>query len=664
MNFIQLISIWSNIWFEKINQLRYHFYFIYLISFLILSLANQNWSVLPLFMVTIFIVTFIQSEIIRIFHEKRHLIELYYPLEMLGGALGTVFWYFYAGEIGFKGFAITCFLLTLILFSFEKIKWFVKFGYLICGILVLLFLAEPQSIATPLKRDDYIKDKQILSFAWDVSGRVELFKVLSRDDFRVISFERGPQSTIFHFDSNYEKLKSDYLSSKATGLWGLDVILPHYILDQKANNVLLISAVGGQEVLAAKAFQAKRIIALDINRSAQLMASQYDKDFNGDLYKDVEIVTADGRTYVEKSSELYSIIQIYSAHSTSYMSSLGALFQPSSLITTEALLSYVEKLEDGGILHLAMPNLQKIKATFDLAFGEDFIFNQNKLLVLKRKGKSENLVSFLYRKKGWSSLEVNSISQLLKNDKEKEWDLIIHPMDSTQEKFESLKRYAIEFTNADSEFIGSSDNWPFFKIVKKIMVFDEFRILILNFFIVLVIITISFFTEKRTEKRSMLLLLLLGASFSIAQNIIIYKMQSLFGLPARGLMLAFILMLFVSAISSYCFYKKLYTHQFALKFYLICIPFIVIAHFLGKEAFCLTLSLSMFWNGHFFINILSRTKDYLGKSFWYNGLGFVLGFFIYNSIFVLFGFQNLVFIFCGFILLIAMGISSLQKKLI
>ena len=119
-------------------------------------------------------------------------------------------------------------------------------------------------------------------------------------------------------------------------------------------DVLVIGPGGGRDVVAAMAAES-RITAVEINPiiTREVMTEQY-LDYSGAIYHDpsVELVTADARSYLERSNEVFDVIQANAVDTWAAASGGGFTLSESYLYTVEAFDNYFRHLNDDGILQV------------------------------------------------------------------------------------------------------------------------------------------------------------------------------------------------------------------------------------------------------------------------------------------------------------------------
>ncbi len=638
---VQILSSWTNLWQMQISRFRQLSYLGCMICLWWLSFSSPRVSILFICLLCILIFSLLQSEIIYLIKLSATNLKSVYFSELIGCIFGVGIWYFFSATLGYKGFFYFCVVvLNLIIYlQFRNLKMTLR--YLIAATLFALYIHEPQPIINKRERLEIVQNGEVLQTKWDTNGHVELIESTLYPDVKLISFEGGNlRSQIFKFDGNFESLKKDYLDSKDTGTWGLDVILPHFVKRDRNARSALISCVGGQEILAARAFGSSEISAIDINKSAQKIASDDYNNYNGALYSGpVHQFAKDGRYFIEHSNQHFDIIQIYSSESASSSSAMGSFFRPSSLVTLEALRVYDEHLAPDGILQITQQPFSKFKSTFEAAFGPRLFTESHKILAFSRANLVDDLVSIAYKKNGWSETEVENTLDWLNHDKRNKWDIIINPFSSADEKLKKINSRI--FNNTFDR--PASDNWPFFKIAKKPTQLSEAFWLFILLLAVLIIFFISFFRNRMLARSVIFSSFFMGITYSVAQSLFIFNFQNLVGLPSLGLCLAISMVLTLTAASALLkksnFIDILLKPKFFISFALI---FSIIFCF-NKFASLPVLALLVFIQGTKYIEILKTSTRELNRIFWYNGLGFGLGILLFNLVFVFFGIDHVVF---------------------
>lgn len=187
------------------------------------------------------------------------------------------------------------------------------------------------------------------------------------------------------------------------------------------NNVYIIGSAGGGEVLTSLYHNAKKVTGVEINGILNDLIADKLSYWTGPLIKgnkNVEIITDDARSVLNRREEKYDVI--ISAHtiSASAVSSGAMSMVENYILTKEAVAEYINKLEDDGVLFISRPETQipKIITTLRKVESELQIKSENygeKVFVFRRKpheGTFESEKSYLagvvYKKNGFTQPEV------------------------------------------------------------------------------------------------------------------------------------------------------------------------------------------------------------------------------------------------------------------
>ena len=135
--------------------------------------------------------------------------------------------------------------------------------------------------------------------------------------------------------------------------------------EKSPNEVCIVGAGGGKDVLAALAAGSKRVVGVEVNPSiVELMRGPY-RAYTGGLYDrdDVEIHVEDGRSFLRSSERAFDVILI-SMVDTSAATAAGAFaLAENGLYTTDAFEDFMSRLSPDGVLTVS-------SASFDgLAVG-------------------------------------------------------------------------------------------------------------------------------------------------------------------------------------------------------------------------------------------------------------------------------------------------------
>lgn len=644
----QMLSLWGNLWTARLQRYLTVLSLATSLAWLSLSAVTEDsWFGMSLLCTFVILCTqqaqlydFLQA------NEKPHVsLPQRYATELLGGATGCLIWYFFSPVIGFKGFAILAIGFQILFLALKLSKKWRPIALL--SIFCIFFVSEPQPILNKRERQELVKNGEILQTAWDPDAHVDLIR-LGHNQQTMLIFEGGQlRSHLPNFNGDLSALTEKYLRSDASEVWGLDVILPHRLMHEKPyHRAALISAVGGQEVLAARAFGAQQIWAIDINASAQKMAAGERLRQGNSLFdRSVEVVHMDGRKFIEKSNEKFDVIQIYSAHNASYSGTFGAFLQPGSLVTKEALSEYILKLTDNGILHVGLPFYLKIRSGFeslDILPPEEI---PRHLLAIRRKSVShenDSISNIYFKKQPWTQAEVTDLLDWLSKDSRVNWEILHNPLWSWGEQLGQKLKIVSSLSPDIEPLRAATDDWPFTRLIVQPHKLAQIQVgFLLLFFVALLSAFTLYLRQKHNAQMAHDLgaSLVLGVTYAMAQNILIIYLQKILATPAAGLTAAYLVSLLLSACAALLFRSKkkwMFWVFITVATALASLRFISALSFYNSIVVVL-LMFCLFIQSCFFTTLLLPFKRILPVLFWVNGLGFVLGFLLHNMNFVYFG---------------------------
>ena len=269
----------------------------------------------------------------------REEISQLYAFDLLGAASGCISAVLLLGLIGAMGtpfvaavlFGLAGLLIPLKAPSWPKI-----------GLAAALFAVVALGWAAGLLHLEFVKgqDETVEFERWNAFSRIT---VTDLDDRKVIHIDASAATEIL--PSSLVKAGGQTLLDTATGLV--------YRLRSGAD-VLIIGPGGGRDVAAAMAVDS-RITAVEINPiiTGDVMTKLY-LDYSGAIYHDpsVELVTADARSYLERSNEAFDVIQVNAVDTWAAASGGGFTLSESYLYTVEAFENYFRHLKDDGILQV------------------------------------------------------------------------------------------------------------------------------------------------------------------------------------------------------------------------------------------------------------------------------------------------------------------------
>lgn len=138
-----------------------------------------------------------------------------------------------------------------------------------------------------------------------------------------------------------------------------DLISLHHLIGRSFDDVLVIGAGGGREVLGALHHGARSVTAIDVSEVVvdDLMKGRL-REFSGGLYLDprVRALAEEGRSFVERSGERWDLID-FSIVGGMNLEKMD-LVRIDELFTREGLQSYLEHLTPEGVFSYVMYSLR------------------------------------------------------------------------------------------------------------------------------------------------------------------------------------------------------------------------------------------------------------------------------------------------------------------
>jgi len=118
---------------------------------------------------------------------------------------------------------------------------------------------------------------------------------------------------------------------------------------------LVIGSGGGRDILTAFLHDMAHVNAVEINPIIvdDVMRGKF-ADYSGHIYEDprLDVHIGDGRTFVRRSSDRFDIIQLSLVDTWASTAAGAFALSENNLYTVEALVEYIEHLNDGGVLSL------------------------------------------------------------------------------------------------------------------------------------------------------------------------------------------------------------------------------------------------------------------------------------------------------------------------
>lgn len=195
-----------------------------------------------------------------------------------------------------------------------------------------------------------------------------------------------------------------------------------YRVKPRSDEVCIVGAGGGKDVLSALASGARSVHGAEINPIivGDVVRGRF-ADFTGHLYErpDVRVTVEDGRSFVRRTQQSFDVLQL-SMVDTSAATAAGAYaLTENSLYTVDAFADFMDKLRPDGVLSVASVSLE------GLAVGPRLVSIAHGALTRRGRAPSRSIVvlatpwlglrtatmyDVLVRPDGWSAAEVQRVT--------------------------------------------------------------------------------------------------------------------------------------------------------------------------------------------------------------------------------------------------------------
>jgi len=180
--------------------------------------------------------------------------------------------------------------------------------------------------------------------AWSPVFRVDAVQVT--DETKLLYHDGLPGSAIYRFDGNVAGLDRFDADPRS---------LPFEVIGEAPDDVMIIGAAGGNEILASLYFDAAHIDAIELNPVTYDLVTDRFADYAGNIADDprVNYVNGDGRSFLARSDGDFDIVWFPAPDSyaaTNAASSGAFVLSESYLYTQEAIEDSLDHLADGGVL--------------------------------------------------------------------------------------------------------------------------------------------------------------------------------------------------------------------------------------------------------------------------------------------------------------------------
>ncbi|MEZ5371350.1 MAG: hypothetical protein R2704_01095 [Microthrixaceae bacterium] len=275
-------------------------------------------------------------------HEVRRL----YFWDLTGAALGCLTavplqaWIGPPAMIVASNLALVALGVWLAVRSGRHLAFAAGFGVVALAAMVLAFSIPIRTDATKTLR----VDQEVLAGDWGAVFRVDATQ--TTEGLITLNHDGLWGSTIWRYDGTRETTARFDNDSRQ---------IPFAALEEPPEEMLIIGAAGGNEIMAARTYGAKNIDAVELNPvTAELLRNEF-ADFTGNITElpGVNYVQGDGRTFLARSDKDYDLIWFVApdSYAASNAATSGAFVLSESYLYTEEMLeSAYDHLSDRGMI--------------------------------------------------------------------------------------------------------------------------------------------------------------------------------------------------------------------------------------------------------------------------------------------------------------------------
>ncbi len=189
--------------------------------------------------------------------------------------------------------------------------------------------------------------------AWSLSSA---FKGPLEVPSRWLQIDAGAGTQLVGFDGDVSKL--DFLR------WDLVNFVHHLRKDAR---IAIVGAGGGRDILAARVFGQKSVLAIEINGDILSVVNERFGDYTGhlDRHPGVALVNDEARSYLARSQDRFDILQLTFIDTWAATAAGAYTLTENALYTVEGWKVFLDRLEDDGLLAVsrgANPELNRLVA--------------------------------------------------------------------------------------------------------------------------------------------------------------------------------------------------------------------------------------------------------------------------------------------------------------
>lgn len=340
---------------------------------------------------------------------------------------------------------------------------------------------------------------------------------------------------------------------------------------RRGGSVYIIGAGGGRDVLSALAFDARRIVAVELNRSIIDALNGEFGEITGHLDQrpGVQFVNDEARSYLARTAERFDFIQI-SLIDTWAATAAGAFaLSENTLYTVDAWRTFLRSLTDRGIVSVSRwyrrPDPHEIHKTVGLATAalaaEDVIDTRRHIMVIAQLNKGQDeatsdaggVGTLLVSRSPFSEADIDEIERVAA---EMDFELVVSPRAAASDAFAALADAAKldQFlATAPIDLDPPDDNRPFFFRMEAGLL-NGLLIFIITLALILIVVPVLLKADAGAIVRNPTLsfgFLGIGLGFMLVEIAQMMRLTLLLGHPTFSLSVVLFGMLLSSGLGSF-----------------------------------------------------------------------------------------------------------------
>ena len=384
---------------------------------------------------------------------------------------------------------------------------------------------------------------------------------------RSLWIDAGAGMSLIAFDGDLRKLE--------VLRWDLVNFVHHLRRDAR---IAIVGSGGGRDVLAAKVFGQKQVLAVEINADILDVVNGRFGDYTGHLDRDpiVRLVNDEARSYLAREKQRFDIVQITFIDTWAATAAGAYTLTENALYTVEAWRTFLERLEDDGLLAVSRgvnPELDRLVALGRAALQARGITSPERHMVLvsnrhgARKGSFGPMGILLVRNTPFPPEELATVRRVAA---QMQFDVDLEPGRARSPLLEALAtgRGVEQLAQAPFDYSAPTDDRPFFFNLQRIASWEPARSGLLNaqpaMLVVDLLIGVSVlallcialplaFARTAFSRADLPLLLFfaaIGAGFMLIEISMLQRLIIFLGHPIYGLSVILFVLLLASGIGS------------------------------------------------------------------------------------------------------------------